>query len=92
MIFAFKCHQSCIDCLLKKEVQQKVTLKQLKHVFGGQQGMTLTNFHRKTTPWIETAIRSSKIDLNAFDKLEKYDRWQILFLKFEFTINFTGFP
>lgn len=45
MIFAFKCHQSCIDCLLKKQVQQKVTLKQLKHVFGGQQGMTLTNFH-----------------------------------------------
>lgn len=36
-------------------------------------------------------MRSSKIDLNAFDKLEKYDRWQILFLKFEFTINFTGF-
>lgn len=37
-------------------------------------------------------MRSSKIDLNAFDKLEKYDRWQIFFFKFEFTINFTGFP
>lgn len=64
MIFAFKCHQSCIDCLLKKQVRQKVTLKQLKHVFGGQQGMTLTNFHpqNNTMNWNSNALEQNRFE------------------------------
>lgn len=71
MIFSFKCHQSCIDCLLKKQVQRKVTLKQLKHVFGGQQGMTLgflTNFHPQNTAmnWNSYALKQ-----NRFERIEQ---------------------